>query len=96
MSEVDKLIEILSIVSMEPTGSEAAEKACESLDWSKLSEIKAVYVNLFHYWHDEDIRDKDKVYCEMQNSELKKLIVLLENQDYDKANMVSFLTDSES
>jgi len=96
MSELNILIELLSIVDEEKLDCEIAEDLAEKIAWDQLNEINNVYSNLFHYWHDEDIRFKDLEYSNMQNSELKKLIKYLKNGEFEKANSISFLGASNS
>jgi len=47
-----------------------------------------------HYLSDADIREKDADYAEMQNGELRKFIVAIEEKDYDRAQNITFLSDS--
>ncbi len=56
-----------------------------------VSEYGNVYGNLFDYWHDQDIWEKDKEYKFMQDAELNKLIQHLKNKELAKANNISFL-----
>jgi hypothetical protein len=42
-------------------------------------DLEAVFVNLQHYLADEDIRQRDSVYRQMQESELDRLIALLQS-----------------
>ena len=95
-NELDKLIELLSIVIEENLDCDIAEGLCNEIDWSKLIEIESIYANLFHYWNDQDIREKCIEYKSMQNNELKKLIQHLKNEDYVKACNISFLAVTTS
>jgi len=90
-SELEKLIELLSIVAEENLDCDVAKGLSELIAWDKIPEVGNVYGNLFHYWHDQDIRKKDKEYKLMQGTELNKLIQLLKNKEFIKANNVSFL-----
>ena len=95
-SELDKLIELLSIVLEENLDCDIAEDLAEKIAWDKLPEISDVYGNLFHYWHDQDIREKEDEYKSMQDSELKKLIQHLKKQEFGKACNISFLGATSS
>ena len=90
-SELEKLIELLSIVAEENLDCDVAEGLSEIIDWDTIPEIGNVYGNLFHYWDDQDIREKDKEYKFMQDAELNKLIQHLKNKEFAKANKISFL-----
>lgn len=90
-SEIDKLIELLTGVAEEKLGCEIAEGLAEKISWIEIPEVGEVYSNLFHYWHDKDIREKDKEYKEMQESELSKLIQHLKNEEFGGACNISFL-----
>ncbi|MCP4706834.1 MAG: hypothetical protein GY865_19725, partial [candidate division Zixibacteria bacterium] len=92
--ELEKLIELLQIVLSEKLDIEVAEGLAGKLDWSQLDFVSDVYGNLFHYWHDTDIREKDPEYKVMQVNELKKLIEHLTKQDYKAACNISFLSDT--
>ena len=89
--ELEKLIELLSIVAEENLDCDIAEGLSKKINWDKIPEIGKVYGNLFHYWHDQDIREKDKEYKFMQDTELNKLIQHLKNKEFAKANNISFL-----
>ncbi|MFW5427369.1 MAG: hypothetical protein ACKE8R_08970 [Methylophagaceae bacterium] len=91
-SELDKLIELLSIVIEENLDCDIAEGLCNEIDWSKIIEIKNVYPNLFHYWNDQDHRQECSEYKAMQDSELKKLIQHLKKKEFVKACHISFLS----
>lgn len=95
-SEVCKLIDLLRLVSEEDLDCELAQGIAEKLDWPSMPEVGDVYGNLFHYWHDEDIRERDEVYRDMQDTELSRLIKHLESGDFKNAGKVSFLHDSGS
>jgi hypothetical protein len=90
-NELGKLIELLSIVAEENLGCDVAEGLSEKIAWDEIPEISGVYGNLFHYWHDQDIRKKDKEYNFMKDTELNKLIRHLKNKEFAKANNISFL-----
>lgn len=91
-SELIKLINILSSLKANSICIGNAEELVEEIDWASLEFIESVYGNLFHYWHDYDIRSKDSSYSQFQNSELDKLINHLKKQDYVKANAINFLS----
>ena len=74
-----ELIELLSIVIE------------EKLEWENMQDLDPVYANLFHYWDDEDIREKDEDYRSLQDSEMIKLIDHLKNKDIEQACNISFL-----
>lgn len=95
-SELNKLIELLVIVVEENLDCEIAEDLAEKIVWDKLPEIGNVYENLFHYWHDQDIREMDNEYKSMQDSELVKLIQHLKNKEFSKACTISFLGDTKN
>lgn len=90
-NKVNNLIELLSIVAEEQLDCEIAEHLCGKISWSNIPELEDVYCNLFHYWHDEDIRERDQDYKSMQDSELLKLIHHLKNKEFEKACLISFL-----
>ncbi|MFK8067722.1 MAG: hypothetical protein AB8D52_05715 [Gammaproteobacteria bacterium] len=90
-SELDKLIELLSIVVEEHLDCDIAEDLAEKISWNKIPEAGEVYGNLFHYWHDQDIREKDLEYKSMQKLELSKLIQHLKNREFGKACNITFL-----
>lgn len=90
-SEIDKLIELLSLVAEEKLDCDVAESLAEKILWAEISEVGDVYSNLFHFWNDQDIREKDPEYKEMQDSELSKLIQHLKNKEFGKACYISFL-----
>lgn len=66
-----------------------------------LEEVQSHFESLdnFHdFWHyisDEDIREKDSKYAEMQNKELELFMKAIENRDYAKANNITFLGSSD-
>ncbi len=90
-SELEKLIELLSIVAEENLDCDVAEGLSELIAWDKIPEIGNIYGNLFHYWHYQNIREKDKEYKFMQDTELNKLIQHLKNKEFAKASNISFL-----
>ena len=67
---------------------------------SSLDEVRLSFegLDLFHnFWHfiaDEDIREKDPEYSKMQNTELTKFITAIENKEYDKAQNITFIGES--
>lgn len=71
--------------------AEEAEARMETLSSLRRPALEGVYANLFHYISDGDIREKDKGYRELQDSEMKKLISRLEAGDFTGANAVTFL-----
>ena len=89
---LEELIELLSIVAEEKLDSDIAQGLSEKLDWSAMPQLGAVYGNLFHYWADEDIREKDSEYQSFQNAELAKLIEHLKNKEFGRACDISFLS----
>ncbi len=86
--ELIKLLEDVKDCKLEVS---SAEVLFLEIDWEKMPTIKAVSINLHHFWQDEDIRSNDAGYRAMQNFELQKLIGHLQNGDWSKANGVSFL-----
>ena len=74
-------------------------KKYESGDCS-LGEVRLSFESLdrFHdFWHfiaDEDIREKDPEYSKMQNNELKKFITAIEKGEYEAAQNITFLGES--
>lgn len=52
--------------------------------------VEAFY-NFWHFLADEDIRIKDTGYKEMQETELKLFLRLVEAGDYDAAEQITFL-----
>ncbi len=91
MNELSKLIELLSLVVEEDLDCGIAEDLSEKVAWDKLPDIVEVYRNLFHYWHDQDSREKDTEYKLMQEVELIKLIQHLKNKEFHRACNISFL-----
>lgn len=89
--ELQKLISILCDVSEGRKTCKFAEQKCNEINWEALADYKNVYTNLFHYWLDEDIREKDSNYQAFQNKELANLIVHLKYCDFAKASEISFL-----
>ena len=94
MSEIDKLIELLEIALDEELDCGLGEALSEKIDWCKLTGLDDLYGNLFHFWYDEELREKDSVYSKMQLVELKKLIEFLRRGDYESANKITFLGPS--
>ena len=75
-------------------GKLSCDAACWKLDgttWHDFSHAEKIASYLLHYWCDEDIRERDSEYRDMQETELNKLITLLREEDYLKASKVSFL-----
>ncbi|QDF76949.1 MULTISPECIES: hypothetical protein [Shewanella] len=96
MTELEKLIELLSAMHEDNMDCGIAQMLFEKLDWSKMPEVEDVFGNLYHYWHDEDIREKEEEYKLMQENELGKLISLLKHGDYENASNISFLHESKN
>lgn len=90
-TELDKLIELLSLVAEANLDCDIAEVLVEKIYWQEIPQVSNVYGNLFHYWHDHDIRLTDPEYKSMQDSELEKLIQHLKNREFGKACNISFL-----
>jgi hypothetical protein len=90
-NELSKLIELLSIVSEDNLDSDIAIALVERISWQMIPEVNRVYGNLFHYWHDQDVRERDPEYKAMQDLELALLIHHLKNNDFVKACSISFL-----
>lgn len=58
--------------------------------------IKDCYADLHHFWSDADIRAKDPWYKKMQESEMRKLILLLRNGGRpERIRKITFLSYSE-
>lgn len=95
MSEQEKLIEILASVSDGRLMCSDGLKQVEQLNWDHLTQIQPVYGNLFHYWDDEDIRERDPAYREFQDQELKKLVDHLRECRFERARSISFLKESD-
>ena len=91
MSKSQELVAILEELAGGQIGvSETAEriKALSPTNFNR------IFANLHHYLSDEDIRQKDQRYKDMQVKELNKLIQYLKAGDYSKAETVSFLCES--
>ena len=84
-NEISNILEKLLINEI---NSQTAEQKLELLYFEGLEDI---FANLNHYFSDEDIRNKEIEYKNMQNNELKKLILHLKNSDLEMASKVSFL-----
>lgn len=76
--------------------SDLAIGLAKRIDWNALPGLDEVHSNLFHYWHDDDIRKKDADYARMQNEELRKLIRFLKEKDFSNAKRISFLGESRA
>lgn len=87
-SETKELLEILEAVFSKQIGVQEGQHRVEQLS---MKEFDQLYSNLFHYWNDEDIREKEIEYKQLQETELEKVINHLRNGDIDAANKVSFL-----
>ncbi len=95
-TELKKLVELLSLVLEEGLDSDLAEGLSEKIDWSQLPELSSVYSNLFHYWHDCDIREKDADYASMQKREMEQLLQHLKDENFSRASEISFLGASQA
>lgn len=59
---------------------------------SELSEFRPIYYNLYHLVSDEDIRQYDEKYKNMQINQLEMLISGLQNNEsIEKLKQISFL-----
>ena len=87
-SETKQLLEILEAVFSKRIGVQEGQDRVEQLS---MREVGQLFSNLFHYWNDGDIRDKEIEYKQLQETELEKVINHLRNGDVDAANKVSFL-----
>ena len=93
--ELKKLINILEEPDFLGYNTHGYNEDIESILKSSLgAPLETICCNLFHYTNDGDIREKDTEYREMQNNELRKLIVLLKNKNLEAAQDISFLHDS--
>ena len=65
-----------------------------------LDEVRSSFEGLGRFddfWHfiaDKDIREKDLEYAKMQNTELRKFINAIEKGEYETAQKISFLGES--
>lgn len=87
-SEASQLCEILDRLLSGEIDSNSAQEQVESL---AMTEFGKVYGNLYHYYSDEDIRQRDPEYKKFQEAELKKLIGRLRSGNIEAAQEVSFL-----
>jgi len=88
---LSSFIELLECVER---GSLSCTEARFQFENSQLSDFpgsKVISSQLNHYWHDEDIRQRDLDYRMMQDRELSKLIKKLNQGDYRGAAAITFL-----
>ncbi len=89
--EIEQLCLFLSRLQKGEIGGQDACDEIHNLAALKMPELKDLFADLHHYIADEEIRDKDPGYRELQDSEMTKLITRLRTGDIAKANQVSFL-----
>ena len=89
-----QLTQILSDLSAGRLECGEARARIESSPGFQFPKSESVLSFLDHYLDDEDIRKRDPSYRAMQNSELEKLVSLLEQSNYEGAAKVTFLNVS--
>jgi hypothetical protein len=58
---------------------------------SPAKNIEVIFAYVEHFLSDTDIREKDAKYCQMQETEMQKLIQALRSGDLNSAKKINFL-----
>jgi hypothetical protein len=89
--EIETLCDFLAQLQNGEIDGDDARARLSNLFVLKTPGLEELFGNLHHYIADADIRAKDPVYRELQDSEMTILISRLRSGDIAKANQVTFL-----